>query len=282
VHLLNKNNFIQRNLCDKSKANGIFRQNSSNQRADRNQTKSRAITTGNSDSVARTDRDCDECKSFESKSLGRPRTPLPRVIGCGGIDVRYNCAGSDDSVSQRRWPDEKVYGDCFKDNCKSRQQVFKDKIQSKRDFGESEVSGSSITLSKDEGAEARSRQKLYHTTMELHEFLQNSLAQSTNVKNKSVIELQRISDLMKTLFPQILHSIKTGFVAPKKIIHLQMSELYSIVRLVRANGFFVKESITSGWVIVVDFFSRVQILRNFPETGGGVALILFETHLVTI
>ena len=50
--------------------------------------------------------------------------------------------------------------------------------------------------------------KLYHTTM----------------------ELQRLSDLMNILFPQILHFIKTGFVAPKKIIHLQMSELYSIVR----------------------------------------------------
>ena len=37
-------------------------------------------------------------------------------------------------------------------------------------------------------------------------------------------------------------------------------------RLVRANGFFVKESITSGRAIVVDFFSRVQILRNFPSS----------------
>lgn len=72
--------------------------------------------------------------------------------------------------------------------------------------------------------------KLYHTTRQLHELLQNCLSQSTNIKNKSVTELQRLSDLMKKLFPQILHFIKTGFVAPKKIIHLQMSELYSIVR----------------------------------------------------
>jgi len=30
--------------------------------------------------------------------------------------------------------------------------------------------------------------------------------------------------------PQILHFFTTGFVASKKIIHLQMSDLYSIVR----------------------------------------------------
>ena len=45
-----------------------------------------------------------------------------------------------------------------------------------------------------------------------------------------MIEIQRLSDLMKALFPQILHFLTTGFVAPKKIIHLQMSEMYSIVR----------------------------------------------------
>ena len=72
--------------------------------------------------------------------------------------------------------------------------------------------------------------KLYHTTMELHDLVKGCLNQSTNIKNKSVIELQRLSDLMKILFPQIFHFMKTGFVAPKKIIHLQMSELYSIVR----------------------------------------------------
>jgi IS5 family transposase len=72
--------------------------------------------------------------------------------------------------------------------------------------------------------------KLYHTTLELHDLLKNVLKKSTNIKNKSVIELNRLSDLIKVLFPQILHFLTTGFVGPKKIIHLQMSELYSIVR----------------------------------------------------
>jgi hypothetical protein len=130
--------------------------------------------------------------------------------------------------------------------------------------------------------------KLYHTTMELHEFLQNSLAQSTNVKNKSVIELQRISDLMKTLFPQILHFIKTGFVAPKKIIHLQMSELYSIVRgkagksvefgikwgISRIDGFavgFVMDDVAnaSDKKFCIDSIQRhIELFGQAPETFG--------------
>ncbi len=39
-----------------------------------------------------------------------------------------------------------------------------------------------------------------------------------------------LNDVMKTLFPQILYFLETGFVANKKIIHLQMKELYAIVR----------------------------------------------------
>jgi hypothetical protein len=47
---------------------------------------------------------------------------------------------------------------------------------------------------------------------------------------KSSIEIERLSKLMDTLFPQILFFLETGYVASKKIIHLQMSELYSIIR----------------------------------------------------
>lgn len=130
--------------------------------------------------------------------------------------------------------------------------------------------------------------KLYHTTMELHELLQSSLVQSTNIKNKSVIELQRLSDLMKILFPQILHFIKTGFVAPKKIIHLQMSELYSIVRgkagksvefgikwgISRIDGFamgFVMDNIAnvSDKKFCIDSIQKhIELFGEAPETFG--------------
>jgi hypothetical protein len=72
--------------------------------------------------------------------------------------------------------------------------------------------------------------KLYHTTMELQDLVQSCLSKGKKVQTKAEQELDRLSKLMETLFPQILHFLKTGFVAPKKIIHLQMSELYSIVR----------------------------------------------------
>jgi hypothetical protein len=72
--------------------------------------------------------------------------------------------------------------------------------------------------------------KLYHTVHELHELLKKALTHGGQVRSKSALELERLSNLMDTLLPQILHFLETGFVASKKIIHLQVSELYSIVR----------------------------------------------------
>lgn len=72
--------------------------------------------------------------------------------------------------------------------------------------------------------------KLYHTVKELQELLKKGFDHGREVRSKSSQELRRLSELMDQLMPQILHFLKTGFVAPKKIIHLQMSELYSIVR----------------------------------------------------
>jgi len=106
--------------------------------------------------------------------------------------------------------------------------------------------------------------KLYHTTVELHDLLKNCLSQSTNIKNKSVIELRRLSDLMKVLFPQILHFLTTGFVAPKKIIHLQMSELYSIVR--GKAGKSVEFGIKWG-INRIDGFALGFVMQNMTNTS---------------
>lgn len=73
--------------------------------------------------------------------------------------------------------------------------------------------------------------KLYHTAKELHGIIKSVLTRAERkLHGKSSMELERISNLMDTLLPQILFFLETGFVASKKIIHLQMSELYSIVR----------------------------------------------------
>jgi IS5 family transposase len=72
--------------------------------------------------------------------------------------------------------------------------------------------------------------KLYHTAMEVHNLVKSCIEAGSSVRSQSAKELQRLSELMDKLFPQILYFLETGFVASKKIIHLQMSELYSIVR----------------------------------------------------
>lgn len=73
--------------------------------------------------------------------------------------------------------------------------------------------------------------KLYHTAKELHGMIKSVLSWTERrLHGKASMEIERLSNLMDTLFPQILFFLETGFVASKKIIHLQMSELYSIVR----------------------------------------------------
>jgi hypothetical protein len=72
--------------------------------------------------------------------------------------------------------------------------------------------------------------KLYHTVKEFHGLLKDCLHRGTQVRSKASLELERLSKLMETLLPQIRHFLDTGFVASKKIIHLQMAELYAIVR----------------------------------------------------
>lgn len=72
--------------------------------------------------------------------------------------------------------------------------------------------------------------KLYHVSQEIHRELVKAIENEASLSGKSQQELAQLTSIMKTLFPQIKHFLETGFVAPKKIIHLKMSELYAIVR----------------------------------------------------
>jgi len=73
--------------------------------------------------------------------------------------------------------------------------------------------------------------KIYHTVKELQGLLRSVLSQGERrLHGKASVEIERLSKLMDVLLPQILFFMETGFVASKKIIHLQMSELYAIVR----------------------------------------------------
>jgi transposase, IS5 family len=72
--------------------------------------------------------------------------------------------------------------------------------------------------------------RLYHTVQDLQGLLKDCLNHGLEGRSKASKELARLSELMSQLLPQILHFLNTGFVAAKKIIHLQSPELYSIVR----------------------------------------------------
>lgn len=73
--------------------------------------------------------------------------------------------------------------------------------------------------------------KLLHTIRELQKSVKRPLARcGDRVKGKAVRELKRLTDVMARLSPQIEHFMKTGFVAPKKILHMTMTDIYSIAR----------------------------------------------------
>lgn len=85
-------------------------------------------------------------------------------------------------------------------------------------------------FAKGKDAKAKVGKKIHHQVKAIQKLLQDCLAEGRAVHGKSGRELERLSGVMEKLLPQIRYFLKTGFVASKKIIHLQMSELYSIVR----------------------------------------------------
>lgn len=72
--------------------------------------------------------------------------------------------------------------------------------------------------------------KMYHTVKAIQSHLAELIASGANVKSKAGAELARITGVMDKLLPQIKHFLDTSFVAAGKIIHLQIPELYAIVR----------------------------------------------------
>lgn len=85
-------------------------------------------------------------------------------------------------------------------------------------------------FSKGKEAKQKTSKKIYHTVEAIQKELDQVFKDFQSRGSKSSQELQRLWEVMTVLLPQIKHFIETGFVANKKIIHLKMSELYSIVR----------------------------------------------------
>jgi IS5 family transposase len=72
--------------------------------------------------------------------------------------------------------------------------------------------------------------KIYHTVKEIQKEIDSLLESGHSLSSKTGKQLIELSGVMSDLMPQIWHFFKTGFVASKKIIHLQIPELYAIVR----------------------------------------------------
>ena len=82
------------------------------------------------------------------------------------------------------------------------------------------------------GKDAKSKigRKIHKAVKTIHAEVSTLLATGYTLSSKAGQELTELTAVMGKLLPQTWHFLKTGFVAKKKIIHLQMSELYSIVR----------------------------------------------------
>lgn len=85
-------------------------------------------------------------------------------------------------------------------------------------------------FAKTKEAKQKVGKKIYHVTKDLHDLLRDCVATGYGGRVKAARELERLSGVMEKLLPQIRFFLDTGFVAAKKLIHLQAPELYAIVR----------------------------------------------------
>jgi hypothetical protein len=85
-------------------------------------------------------------------------------------------------------------------------------------------------FSKTKESKQKTLKKMFFMAKNMHNQIKKALSSCGQLKTVSQIELSRISEIMNTLLPQIQHFMETGFVAPRKIIHLFMDQVYSIVR----------------------------------------------------
>ena len=72
--------------------------------------------------------------------------------------------------------------------------------------------------------------KLLHIVDDIHGLIQEEIQSGKKLTSNAGIELTKLTQVMDTLLTQIFYFTETGCVAAGKIIHLQMHQLYSIVR----------------------------------------------------
>lgn len=145
-------------------------------------------------------------------------------------------------------------------------------------------------FAKTKEAKRKVGKKLYHTTKELHDLLRECVAAGYGGRTKAALELKRLSGVMDRLLPQILFFLETGFVAAKKVIHLQAPELYAIVRgkagksvefglkwgISRVDGFVLGFLINGGEHVSDQRFCIQAIREHIALFGGAPAAFGFD------
>ena len=126
--------------------------------------------------------------------------------------------------------------------------------------------------------------KLYHVIEDIQSKIQSLLSQGSKLTSKAGRELTELVNVMNTLLPQMLYFIETGFVANKKIIHLQMDKLYAIVRgkvgknvefglkwgINRISGGFLQGFLMKNEAHCSDKKFCIEAVKKHVETFGHV------------
>ena len=146
-------------------------------------------------------------------------------------DERYYRPRGSHSIPERSGPHVKVCKPRSVLYWETRRKVYQHQEQPK---GISEdrkrIASQFSSLCRGKEAKEKVAKKMYHVVEDIHQEIKSLLETGYRLVSKAGKELTRLSEVMETLLPQICHFIDTGFVAAGKIIHLQMPELYSIVR----------------------------------------------------
>lgn len=167
-----------------------------------------------------------------------------------------------------------------------------EKIRDKFKKAESKIKGlvrNSHLFAKTQEQKQKIGRKLWYQTEKLHSELKKALDQCSSLKSRSRRELKRLTDVMTRLLPQMFHFLKTGFVAKKKILHLNMDDVYSILRgksgkatefgikwgINRIGGGFLAGFVADGlkhcpdqWFCIESIQKHMEDFGTAPETFG--------------
>jgi IS5 family transposase len=161
------------------------------------------------------------------------------------------------------------------------------KVNKKLKKATSKIKGlvrNSHLFAKTKEAKRKVAKKLLHLISDIHEETRKVIFSSSRLKSKSLQEISRLTEVMEKLIPQMRHFIETGFVASKKIIHLMMTELYSIVRgksgkpvefgikwgINRLKGGFLQGFLIEGGKHVSDKRFCIEALKVFHREFGQI------------